>query len=101
MFGQSRSRWIDPLSYRVEGLPAGAIFNAQTGLFTWTPNYFTAGEYDITFTATDGNAEARETVHLVVENANQAPVLLYMPRQNVNEGRTLGFRLLGADRSGN
>ena len=39
----------DALTYSATGLPPGAMFNAQTGLFTWTPNYFTAGEYDVTF----------------------------------------------------
>src|SRR6266571_1101043 len=87
----------DMLSYRAENLPAGATFDAQTGIFRWTPHLFQAGDYAVTFSVTDGNLSASETVQLTVQNTNQAPRLAYLPTQSVREGVTLSFSLIGGD----
>ena len=34
-------------------LPVGATFDAQTGIFLWTPTFLDAGSYGPSFTATD------------------------------------------------
>lgn len=45
----------DPLVYSASGLPAGASFDPATRQFSWTPDYTQAGEYTVTFTASDGD----------------------------------------------
>jgi enterochelin esterase-like enzyme len=45
----------DPLTYSASGLPAGARFDPTTRQFSWTPDYTQAGEYTVTFTASDGD----------------------------------------------
>jgi hypothetical protein len=44
----------DALTYSASGLPAGASFDPATREFSWTPDYTQAGEYTVTFTASDG-----------------------------------------------
>ena len=65
----------DPLSYAVEGLPAGATFNGATRVFDWRPSYDQAGLHQVTFSATDGADTARELVNITVVNVNRAPVV--------------------------
>src|SRR5262249_27723275 len=36
----------DALTFVPANLPPGASLNAQTGVLTWTPNYFQAGTYN-------------------------------------------------------
>ena len=44
----------DELLYSASGLPAGASFDPETRTFFWRPDYSQAGEYTVTFTASDG-----------------------------------------------
>jgi hypothetical protein len=44
----------DPLTYSASGLPEGASFDPATQQFSWTPGYTQAGQYEVTFTAVDG-----------------------------------------------
>jgi hypothetical protein len=43
----------DTLTFSGANLPAGALLDAVTGTFTWTPPTGSAGTYPITFTVTD------------------------------------------------
>ncbi len=45
----------DAITYTASGLPAGASFDPAMRQFTWTPGYTQAGEYTVTFTASDGD----------------------------------------------
>jgi len=45
----------DAITYSASGLPAGATFDPATREFSWTPDYTQAGEYTVTFTASDGD----------------------------------------------
>ena len=44
----------DAVTYTASDLPAGATFDPATKQFTWTPDYTQAGEYTVTFKASDG-----------------------------------------------
>ena len=50
------------LSYSAVGLPEDATLDSATGEFSWTPNPGQLGDYPITFTVSDGNAEVSKTV---------------------------------------
>ena len=42
------------ITYGIQGLPGGAVFDAATGEFSWTPVMSDYGEWEVMITATDG-----------------------------------------------
>ncbi|MCP4708007.1 MAG: hypothetical protein GY869_05240, partial [Planctomycetes bacterium] len=89
----------DEITYSVQDLPAGAIF--EQGDFSWTPNYEQAGAYDVTFTAGDGELEDTVTITITVINTNRSPVVAYIGPQFVDEGENLTFTIIAIDPDGN
>ncbi|MBI4550218.1 MAG: VCBS repeat-containing protein, partial [Candidatus Omnitrophica bacterium] len=59
----------DPLLYYAEGLPSDAEFD--NGVFRWFPTEIHIGDYEVTFTVSDGNFEVSQTVFLYVVPGNQ------------------------------
>ena len=58
-------------------LPSGASFTDNgdgTGVFDWTPTYDQSGDYDVTFTASDGIDTDDEIVTITVNHVNRPPV---------------------------
>jgi hypothetical protein len=53
----------DSITYSCTKLPAGAAFNATTGVFSWTPSK--NGTYKVTFTATDNGIPAKSSAQTV------------------------------------
>ncbi|HND55620.1 MAG TPA: Ig-like domain-containing protein, partial [Pirellulaceae bacterium] len=65
------------LTYSAGNLPTGASFNAATRQFTWTPSFTQAGNYLVSFTATDNgvpNLSDTKIVAINVTNVNRPPV---------------------------
>jgi hypothetical protein len=91
----------DPLTYSAVPLPSGAIFNPDTGLFSWTPNYDQTGEYLVNFTVTDiwGSSDSEEVI-INVTNTNRYPVITSLVDQNGSEGSPLSFTVGAADPDG-
>jgi hypothetical protein len=56
----------DEITYSAEHLPSGAIFVGRT--FMWIPNFDQAGTYQVTFIATDGQAQDSQMVNLTVND---------------------------------
>jgi hypothetical protein len=56
----------DPLTYSASGLPPGASFDPATRRFSWTPSDTSAGTYDVTFIASDGEASDSEEITMTV-----------------------------------
>jgi uncharacterized repeat protein (TIGR02543 family) len=71
-------------------LPDSAVFNAKTGIFTWTPTYGELGLYSVVFTATNGNAVAKDTVKIAVTKTDRPPVV---QAQSVNASRNLAITI--------
>ena len=91
----------DPITYSAANLPLGASLNAKTGLFSWTPAYFTAGDYPgIVFTASDGNLSSQETVTLHVARVDRPPVIDPLAPQSGREGADMSFTLIAGDPDG-
>jgi len=64
----------DSLSYSASSLPSGATFASQT--FSWTPSIGQAGNYQVTFSVGDGQAQDSEAVGIVVYSVdNTAPAV--------------------------
>lgn len=81
--------------------PPGATLDRTSGAFAWTPGEaFGPGTYVFTVRATDNGSPARtgsRKVRVTVGEANQAPVLAFVPDQAVGEGELLDFALTATD----
>jgi hypothetical protein len=88
----------DPITYSTQNLPAGATFVSQT--FSWTPNYNQAGAYQVTFIASDGNAQDSKTITITVNNVNRPPVLVTIGNRSINENSALSFSISAIDADG-
>jgi hypothetical protein len=67
----------DNLIFSAQGLPAGATFNATTGLFAWSPALTQSGLYSVLFSVSDGReGVASEQVTLTVVPQEYASSLL-------------------------
>ncbi|RKX18141.1 MAG: hypothetical protein DRP35_09750 [Candidatus Zixiibacteriota bacterium] len=65
------------LSYSMSSidLPVEATFDIATQIFDWIPTFDDAGTYSATFTVSDGDLTAEETITITVTNTNQSPVI--------------------------
>ena len=90
----------DSLTYSATGLPSGAIFNAATRTFTWTPRNTHAGNYTVSFSVSDGSLNDAETVAISVGNVNRPPVLTAIGSKTINVGTNLSFTLSAIDPDG-
>ena len=90
----------DGLTFSASNLPSGASFNPSTRVFSWTPAFGNAGNYNVTFTVTDNGTPAQsdsETVTITVGNVNRPPVLNTIGFKSVNEGDLLSFTISASD----
>ncbi|MCF6285505.1 MAG: Ig-like domain-containing protein, partial [Candidatus Hydrogenedentes bacterium] len=82
-------------------LPSGATFDADLGVFTWTPGFEEAATYsDIVFTAVDGGDASimvTETIAITVTNTNRTPILDAVGNVEIREENTLTLTLGGTD----
>ncbi|WP_346950351.1 Ig-like domain-containing protein, partial [Dyella sp.] len=106
----------DLINWTASGLPQGMLLNipaANNGgqaTLSWTPGMFAAqsdnlngsspGTYRFSVTGSDGAASFTRSFEVHVANVNQAPQILPMPMQLVNEGDTLSFNLRAIDADG-
>lgn len=59
---------FDPLTYSATDLPNGATFDPGTRRFNWASAYEDAGDYEVTFTVSDGERNDTQTVGITVLN---------------------------------
>ncbi len=90
----------DAVAFSASGLPEGATFDAVTQTFSWTPTFEQTGNYEVTFTITDGSLIDTETITISVGNVNRPPVLAPIGDQTVTEGETLELLLTAIDPDG-
>jgi hypothetical protein len=86
-----------------ENIPTGATFldnGDGTGTFDFTPDYTQAGDYDITFIASDGILADSEVVTLSVIDINRPPVIDPIGPQFVDENANLNFGVSASDLDG-
>lgn len=94
----------EPLQSLASGpAPAGASFSsapdARSGTFSWTPGYDQAGEYDVTFLASNA-LTGSATAHIRVANTDRPPVVLAPPAKVVCAGALLAFSVTATDPDG-
>lgn len=91
----------DEITYSAVSLPVGAAFNAQTGVFTWTPSSSQTGTHTARFQATDDAAEPLSaTLEVTIVVAGGAPVFDTVGSRTVAEGSTLNFAVHATDPEG-
>ncbi|GEM_PF-6233788 len=67
----------DVLTYSVENAPVGAVFNAATQTFSWTPANTQLGTYTVTFKVIDNKGgEEKVIVTIGVSATGQPPVIV-------------------------
>lgn len=82
------------LSYIIDNLPAGAVFDPQSRTLSWTPTFEQAGEYSLVAAVRDpGGLSASQVFKIVVENVNRPPVFEGIGLQNGEENKPLQFSL--------
>ncbi|MBI2151099.1 tandem-95 repeat protein, partial [Candidatus Woesearchaeota archaeon] len=88
----------DALTYSVSDLPTGAVFDATTRTFSWTPSYDQEGDHTVTFHVEDTlNAFDEEEVIITVGNSNRVPVLDAIGNKIVDENVLLQFTVSATD----
>ena len=86
----------DALTLVIRNLPAGAVFNAASGILSWTPGYDQAGVYqNITVVASDGKTTVSKHFNLTVEQGYAKPVLGAVAPQTLREGDRYALQLAG------
>lgn len=85
-------------------LPGTATFvdnGDGTGTFNWGTVFTDAGDYQVTFTASDGSETDSEPVDIsITEAGNQLPVLTEIGAQTIAENSTLSFNISATDPDG-
>ncbi|HUU46273.1 MAG TPA: putative Ig domain-containing protein, partial [Acidobacteriota bacterium] len=85
-------------------LPVGAAFRDHgdgKGTMTWTPGFTDAGEYAVTFVASDGVLADSVTVVIVVDDVgNQAPIVSAPDSARTDEGVPVTFTVSATDVDG-
>ena len=90
------------LTYSLDaGAPSGAAINAASGVFTWTPTEAQGpGNYPITLRVTDNGSpatSATESISILVNEVNLAPVLSLIGNKTNSEGTLLTFTATATD----
>jgi len=83
------------------GAPQGAYIDPVSGVFSWTPTELQGpGVYSITIIVTDNGTPQMsdsETIQIVVNEVNSAPVLLPIANQSLFVGQQLSLVAIGTD----
>ncbi|WP_367343404.1 putative Ig domain-containing protein [Methanomethylovorans sp.] len=79
------------------GLPDGAIFDTETGIFSWIPGYNDSGIYNVVFTAEANNLSVSEYITITVNNVDREPILNPIGNKEVNEKELLSFTISAID----
>lgn len=90
----------DNIAFSASNLPSGASFNPASRTFSWTPGFGQAGEYNVTFSVSDGFLSDSKSAKITVVNVNRPPVLDPVGNKVVNEGALLQFIISGSDPDG-
>ncbi len=85
------------LTLNAVNLPQGAVFDATSGQFSWTPTFEQSGQYQVSFTIQDP-AGLTDTlvVPITVNHVNRTPVFAEQPAQVVDENQPLSYKLIPA-----
>ncbi len=91
----------DALAYSATNLPEGAVFDTQTGVFSWVPSYDQEGNYnDVEFSVIDDGSPIEldiEFITITVGDVNRAPQFFPIAPQSILEEHVLSFAVNAID----
>ncbi len=105
-FFVDQSLFAPSLTYSVTGLPAGAVYDPNTQIFEWTPNFQQANQYAFDFHVTDdGDGTGQPTTDTVrldlkVLDANGRPRIDLLSNASVAVGSSLEIPIRAVDPDG-
>ena len=99
-FSVSATTESENFVFSTSTLPAGANFNPESRVFSWTPDYDQAGSFIVTFAVTDGTDFDSEAVTITVHDTNRPPVISGSPNLTVGVGQTYLFAPDASDPDG-
>lgn len=86
------------VSFKVENLPEGAVFDPATKTITWTPTYDQSGAYSSAKAImTAGSLSDTTSLVIQVNHVNRPPVLADVGNQVELENQPLTFTISGSD----
>jgi len=85
----------DTVTITTSPLQSWMSFNGTT--FTADPGYTNSGNYNVTFTASDGSLTASETITISVGNVNRPPELGVIENKTVVQNSLLTFTVTATD----
>jgi hypothetical protein len=86
------------LVYSATNLPTGAVFDATSRTFRWTPNESHGStSFDVIFTVSDGVVTDSEVVRIDVADSNDAPLLAPIGNRFVQEGNSVSIVISASD----
>ena len=85
----------DAVTFGAVGLPAGATFAG--GVFSWTPGPADLGNYNVTFSATDGLLTVAEQIVIAVVNSAPVITVIVPPPASVTENELVTIDVLVTD----
>ena len=84
----------DKISYVMENLPEGAVFDPSTQQFTWTPTYDQSGSYPgVKAIMIAGNLSDTSSFDITVNHVNRPPVMANIGDKTIDENQELTFAL--------
>ncbi len=85
------------LELTVTGMPIKASLDGVTGEFSWKPGYQDAGEYQLTFTISDGELTDSETIKITVNDVQRPDMSVIMEDNYENDillpGEVITYRI--------
>lgn len=88
----------DKVSFKVENLPEGAVFDPATKTISWTPTHDQSGTYSSARAImTAGSLSDTTSLVINVNHVNRAPALADVGNQVVLENQSLSFTVSGSD----
>lgn len=89
---------IGKLTYRVENIPEGVLFDSTSRTFTWKPTFDQSGVFIVDFILEDGAGGAdREAVTITVIHVDRPPEINAVDDQTVEEAGNLAVQLSGRE----
>ncbi len=87
----------DILSFEIDNMPEGAVFDTLNGILTWTPTYEQSGDYtNITIRViefTDSRLTDEKSFKIGVNHVNRPPSLPEVDDQTINENQVLAIEI--------
>ncbi len=90
----------DAVTLSLLSAPAGAAFDAATGVFSFTPDFTQSGTQTATFRATAGGLTGDATTTITVTDVNRPPVVTSTAPTNADEDALLTYTVTASDPDG-